>query len=157
MRKMINYLLQWMNKSEESWVCEFLKSTEVLPINLEKDFKKLIKIISYELGSDSLGIDGIDSSKRMPIEWELYGKCENKNWFLLDTQKNIKKWVPNESRIFKLDNSPKEISKIRLVIRRIEDGNTVNIKFLKIHNYESIKELSLKKLKYIKKTLKDKI
>ena len=41
-----------------------------------------------------------------------------------------------------------------MVIRRIEDGNTVSIKSKKIHNYESIKKLPLKKLKYIKKNLK---
>ena len=62
-----------------------------------------------------------------------------------------------ESRIFKLDNPPKEISKIKFVIRRTENGNILSIKSLKIHKYESFKELPLKKLKKIRKTLKGKI
>ncbi len=146
-----------LNNSEDLIFCEFFESIEELPITLEKDFQKVIKITSYELVSDLFDKNGIESTKKMPTSWELYGKCENKNWFVLDSQKNIKKWSPNEARLFNLNNSSKKISQIRLVIRQTEDGRNVSIKKLKINTYKSIKEISLKKLIYLRKTLRSKM
>ena len=113
---------------------DFFESTDTFPVNLEKDFQRVIEIDSYELGTGSFGINGIDSTSRMPTNWELFGKCLDDTWFLLDSQRIENNWKPNEIRLFQLNFVPIKLSKIRLVIRDTQIGNVVRISSFKLIN-----------------------
>tara|TARA_Y100001968_G_scaffold189641_1_gene173806 strand:- start:23339 stop:25456 length:2118 start_codon:yes stop_codon:yes gene_type:complete len=117
----------------------FFESKDSLPIILEKDFEKVIEIDSYILETGDCGINGIDSTSRMPTNWEVFGKFLNDQWSLLDRQKIKKNWEANESRVYKLKNKPVKLSKIRLVIKDSEVGNIVSLSSFKVinNNYHS--------------------
>ena len=106
---------------------EFFESADPFPINLEKDFKDVLEIDSYELGTAAYGVNGIDSTSRMPLHWELYGKCLDNPWSIIDTQKDLKEWEPNETRLFNLGSSLVKVSKIRLVIKIHRISNVVKL------------------------------
>ena len=59
------------------------------PISFEKETKSDFQIKSYSLGTASHGLNGFDSTNRMPLSWKLYGASNLSDWILLDSQIDV--------------------------------------------------------------------
>ncbi|MEM7184621.1 MAG: discoidin domain-containing protein, partial [Spirochaetota bacterium] len=74
---------------------DFWEASILQPITLDIKYPKFKVLATYKFSSGEL-------ASRMPSTWKLFASKDQKNWVLVDTQKNFTDWSVNESRQFSL-------------------------------------------------------
>jgi hypothetical protein len=94
------------------------------PIGVQLDFSTATKAFSYVLRT---GPYGLDSTSRMPTEWQLFGSKDGRFWTSIDIQTGQSDWKNMQERTFQISD-PDEYPHYRFVFRaantsilRIED------------------------------------
>jgi len=59
----------------------------------------------YALQTGNHGIDGRDSTGRMPKDWRFEASNDGANWTVLDVQEDQTNWTVNERRMYRCNNS----------------------------------------------------
>lgn len=92
-------------------------------VKLKLGADKPIKMTSYILQTGNHGINGFDSTSRMPKEWEVQGSMDGSAWQTLDLRKNQVDWNINDKRVFSI-KEPGAFNYYRLFFKT---GNSLNI------------------------------
>jgi hypothetical protein len=102
----------------------FWEKTGPFPIGVQLDFSTATKAFSYALRA---GPYGLDSTSRMPTEWQLFGSKDGRSWTSIDIQTAQSDWKNMQERTFQISD-PGEYAHYRFVFRaanssvlRVED------------------------------------
>tara|TARA_Y100001968_G_scaffold240883_1_gene224427 strand:+ start:1894 stop:4080 length:2187 start_codon:yes stop_codon:yes gene_type:complete len=112
------------------------------PLSLKKKLNKENYINSYTLGCANYGINGENSTTRMPTSWILLGKTNNKKIVVLDKKDNIPEWKPNEKRTFFLEKKIPNLRELILTVKKPENSNIVRISTFSISNTQFDNDIS---------------
>jgi hypothetical protein len=91
----------------------FWEKTGPFPVGVQLDFSRATKAIGYALRA---GPYGLDSTSRMPTEWELFASGDGRPWTSMDIQTAQSDWKNTEERTFWI-SKPGKYAHYRFVFR----------------------------------------